>query len=246
MAPRRYREPPPAEAAPSPRVRSVPLPWLKPGLFVGALAPLGVVVLEAVRGTLGANPIADVENWFGLTALILLVAALACTPAKRLFGWTWPVRVRRELGLFTFFYAGLHFLTYLVLDQGLDAGAIVEDIAKRPFITVGFAALVLLTPLAFTSTTASVRRLGFRRWQLLHQLVYVAGVLAVVHFFWRVKIDVSQPLVYAGIVAALLVARLVFKLLKPRSTQPAGGLLSSTDADRARRANRRRAHLPPQ
>jgi sulfoxide reductase heme-binding subunit YedZ len=194
------------------RSARVPLPWLKPGLFVGALAPLGVMVVEAIQGTMGANPVAEVENVLGLAALVLLVASLACTPARRLFGWTWTARIRRELGLFAFFYVALHFLTYLLVDQGLDAGRIVEDIVKRPFITVGFAALVLLIPLALTSTTASIRLLGYKRWQLLHQLAYVAGVLAVIHFFWRVKIDVSQPLVYAGILTALLLVRAVFWL----------------------------------
>jgi sulfoxide reductase heme-binding subunit YedZ len=192
--------------------RGAPLPWLKPGLFVGALAPLGVMVVEAVQGTMGANPIAEVENVLGLAALVLLVASLACTPARRLFGWTWPARIRRMLGLFAFFYVSLHFLTYVLVDQGLDAGRIIDDIIKRPFITVGFAALVLLMPLALTSTTASIRRLGYRRWTLLHQLAYVAGVLAVIHFFWRVKIDVSQPLVYAGVVTALLLVRVIFWL----------------------------------
>src|ERR1700674_1310732 len=192
------------------RSGSPPLPWLKPGLFVGALAPLTVMVFEAIQGTMGANPIAEVENVLGLSALVLLVASLACTPARRLFGWTWPARIRRQLGLFAFFYVSLHFLTYLLIDQGLDAGRIVDDIWKRPFITVGFAALVLLTPLAFTSTTAWIRRLGYRRWQLLHQLAYVAGILAVIHFIWRVKIDVSQPLVYAGILTALLLVRVAF------------------------------------
>jgi sulfoxide reductase heme-binding subunit YedZ len=192
--------------------RGAPLPWLKPGLFVGALAPLGVMVVEAVQGTMGANPIAEVENVLGLAALVLLVASLACTPARRLFHWTWPARIRRMLGLFAFFYVSLHFLTYVLVDQGLDAGRIIDDIIKRPFITVGFAALVLLMPLALTSTTASIRRLGYRRWTLLHQLAYVAGVLAVIHFFWRVKIDVSQPLVYAGVVTALLLVRVIFWL----------------------------------
>ncbi len=194
----------------SPRSASPPLPWLKPGLFLGALAPLAVMLVEAIQGTLGANPVAEVENVLGLAALVLLVLSLACTPARRLFGWTWPARIRRELGLFAFFYVGLHFLTYLLVDQGLDASRIVEDIVKRPFITVGFAALVVLVPLALTSTTGSIRRLGYRRWQLLHQLAYVAGVLAVIHFFWRVKIDVSQPLVYAGILTALLLVRAVY------------------------------------
>lgn len=192
--------------------RGAPLPWLKPGLFVGALAPLGVMVVEAVQGTLGANPIAEVENVLGLAALVLLVASLACTPARRVFGWTWPARIRRQLGLFAFFYVSLHFLTYLLVDQGLDASRIIEDIIKRPFITVGFAALVLLIPLALTSTTASIRRLGFRRWTLLHQLAYLAGALAVIHFFWRVKIDVSQPLVYAGVLTALFLVRVLFWL----------------------------------
>jgi sulfoxide reductase heme-binding subunit YedZ len=186
-----------------------PLPWLAPGIYVGAMAPLASILLRASQGALGANPIAEVMNELGLTALVLLVTSLACTPARHLFGWTWPVRIRRDLGLLAFSYAVLHFLTYLVLDQVVNLAAIVEDIAKRPFITVGFAALVLLVPLALTSTTASVRRLGFRRWKLIHRLAYLAGVLAVVHFFWRVKIDLTQPLTYGLVVAALLGVRLV-------------------------------------
>jgi methionine sulfoxide reductase heme-binding subunit len=192
------------------RTSGTPLPWLKPGLFVGGLAPLGVWVFEALRGSLGANPIADAENVLGLAALVFLLASLACTPARRLFGWAWPARVRRQLGLFAFFYVALHFLTYVVVDQGLDAGRIADDIVKRPFISVGFAALVLLTPLALTSRTNSIRRLGYRRWTLLHQLAYIAAVLAVIHFFWRVKLDVSQPLAYAGVLAALFLVRLLF------------------------------------
>jgi sulfoxide reductase heme-binding subunit YedZ len=187
--------------------RNEPLPWLKPGIFIGALAPLAFIAWRAGQGQLGADPIALVINELGLTALILLVASLACTPARRLLGWTWPIRIRRELGLFAFFYAVLHFLTYLLVDQGLALGAVIDDIVERPFITVGFLALVLLTPLAFTSTSGSIRRLGFRRWQRVHQLVYVAGVLAVIHFIWRVKIDVSQPLLYAAIVATLFAVR---------------------------------------
>jgi sulfoxide reductase heme-binding subunit YedZ len=182
---------------------------LQPGIFLGALVPLISIALRARNGELNADPIAQVENELGLTALIFLVASLACTPARRLWGWTWPTRIRRELGLFAFFYAMLHFLTYLVLDQGYDWQTILDDITKRPFITVGFLALVLLTPLALTSTTASIRRLGFRRWQRLHQLAYLAGVLAVVHFIWRVKIDLSQPFIYAAILGTLLLVRLM-------------------------------------
>jgi sulfoxide reductase heme-binding subunit YedZ len=185
------------------------MPWLTPGIYLGAMAPLAWILLRAGRGALGANPIAEVMNELGLTALVLLVTSLACTPARHLRGWTWPVRIRRDLGLLAFFYAVLHFLTYLVLDQAADLGAILEDIAERPFITVGFSALVLLVPLALTSTKASVRRLGYARWQRLHQLIYLAGLLAVVHFFWRVKIDLTQPLVYGLVVAVLLGVRLV-------------------------------------
>jgi sulfoxide reductase heme-binding subunit YedZ len=198
-----------------------PLPWLKPGLFVGALAPLASIGLRASQGALGANPIAEVENELGLAALILLIASLACTPARRLLGWSWPTRIRRELGLFAFFYAALHFLTYLVLDQGFDWAAIVADVVKRPFITAGFAALLLLAPLAATSTTASIRRLGYRRWLRLHQLVYLAGGLAVLHFVWRVKIDLSQPLLYAAVLGALLAVRLAVWLRRRPSRGPA-------------------------
>src|SRR3981081_2465544 len=122
-------------------------PWLKPGIFLGALVPLASIMLRAFGGLLNANPIAQVENELGLSALIFLLAALACTPARRLFHWSWPARVRRDLGLFAFFYASLHFLTYVFLDQAVDLSAIFEDIAKRPFITVGFSALVLMVPL---------------------------------------------------------------------------------------------------
>jgi sulfoxide reductase heme-binding subunit YedZ len=191
---------------PTPR-RAAPMPWLQPGIFIGALVPLASIVLRASQGALSANPIAEIMNELGLAALIFLVASLACSPARWLLGWAWPIRVRRELGLFAFFYASLHFLTYLVLDQGVDWAVIVEDIAQRPFITVGFLALVLLVPLALTSTAASVRRLGYRRWQRLHYLAYVAGVLAIVHFVWRVKIDLSQPLIYGSILGALLLVR---------------------------------------
>jgi sulfoxide reductase heme-binding subunit YedZ len=199
--------------------RGAPTPWLQPGIFIGALAPLAAIILRGYQGTLSADPVAQVLNELGLTALILLVASLACTPARRLFGWTWPVRVRRELGLFAFFYAMLHFLFYLLPDQGLDLGAIAADIVERPFITVGFLALVLMVPLAFTSTSASVRRLGFRRWQRLHQLAYLAGVLAIIHFVWRVKIDISQPLLYGIVLGTLLLVRVAF-WLRQRASAP--------------------------
>jgi sulfoxide reductase heme-binding subunit YedZ len=199
--------------------RREPRPWIKAGLFLGALAPLAYILLRAQQGELGANPIAQVMNELGLAALVFLVASLACTPARWLFGWTWQIRVRRELGLFAFFYAALHFLTYLALDLTFDLGTVAEDVAKRPFITVGFLAFLILVPLAITSTNGWVKRLGYYRWLRLHQLVYLAGALAVLHFIWRVKIDLSQPLTYAVIVAALLGIRAVFWLRKRNQTR---------------------------
>jgi methionine sulfoxide reductase heme-binding subunit len=196
--------------------KATPDPWLKPGIFIGALVPLASIAARALAGSLNANPIAQVENELGLAALVFLIASLACTPARRLFGWTWASRIRRELGLFAFTYASLHFLVYVFVDQVVDVRSIIDDIIKRPFITVGFAALVLLAPLAVTSTTGSIRRLGYRRWQRLHQLAYVAGALAVIHFIWRVKIDVSQPITYAVALGLLLAVRAGF-WLAPRT-----------------------------
>lgn len=183
-------------------------PWLKPAIFTGALIPLAATLFEAVRGTLSANPIAEALNRFGLLTLIFLILALAMTPLRALFGWTWPLRVRRMLGLFGFFYAVLHLTTYVAIDQGLEFGAVLVDILKRKFIFVGFAAFLLLVPLAITSTNAMVRRLGFRAWQRLHRLAYVATVLGVIHFVWRVKKDVTEPVIYGAVLALLLGFRL--------------------------------------
>jgi sulfoxide reductase heme-binding subunit YedZ len=171
------RRPRPAGAA----TRRGPRPWLKTGVFLGAVVPLISMAWRASRGELQANAIAQIENELGLTALVFLIASLACTPARRFLNWTWQMPVRRELGLFAFFYALLHFLSYLVLDEFFDWITIFADVIQRPFITVGFLALVLMVPLAVTSTSEWVRKLGFRKWQRLHQLAYVAGVLAVVH-----------------------------------------------------------------
>ena len=196
---------------------STPDAWLKPGLCIGALLPLVSIAARAFSGALSANPIAEAENELGLAALIFLIASLACTPARRISGWTWPVRIRRELGLLAFAYASLHVGVYVLLDQTLDVQAIFDDVAKRPFITVGFGALVLLVPLAITSTRSSIRRLGFVRWQRLHQLAYVAAVLAAIHFIWRVKIDVSQPVTYAAVLGMLLLVRVVYWIATRRA-----------------------------
>jgi len=185
-------------------------------VFVGSLAPAIRLLVLGARGELGANPIATALNQLGLVALIFLIASLAATPLKTTLGWTWPIRIRRMLGLYAFFYASLHFLTYLGLDQVLDLRAVFADITKRNFIAVGFTAFVLLVPLAVTSTDAMVRRLGFVRWKRLHRLVYVAAALGVVHFIWRVKKDLSQPLTYGAGLALLLAIRVVAFGLKRR------------------------------
>lgn len=182
-------------------------PWLKPAVFAGSLAPLGAILFQAARGALGANPVAEALNRLGLTALVFLVASLACTPLRETLTWTWPIALRRMLGLFAFFYACLHFGTYAALDQGLRWSAILADVTKRKFIFVGFAALVLLAPLAATSTAAAVRRLGFPRWKRLHRLAYACGVLGAIHFWLRVKKDVREPAIYAAVLTALLLAR---------------------------------------
>jgi sulfoxide reductase heme-binding subunit YedZ len=183
------------------------LAWLKPAVFTGALVPLAAVAYRAASHGLGADPIAETINRLGLLALLFVVLTLACTPAKTLFGWTFPAKIRRMLGLFAFFYAALHVTSYALLDQRLALAAIGEDIVKRPFILVGFLAFMLLVPLAATSTKRMVQRLGFPRWKALHRLVYVIGLLGAVHFLWRVKKPTAEPLAYAAVVAALLAVR---------------------------------------
>ena len=187
--------------------RGAPYPWLKPAVLAGGLVPIATIVLRGVRGELGADPIAQGLNQLGLVALIFLIAALACTPLKTLAGVTWPLRIRRMLGLFAFFYATLHVTTYLAVDQRFDWTAIWADLTKRRFIYVGATTFVLLVPLAVTSTNGWVRRLGFPAWKRLHRLAYLATILAVVHFVWRVKKDLSEPLAYGAVLAALLLVR---------------------------------------
>jgi sulfoxide reductase heme-binding subunit YedZ len=199
-------------AATTRRRTAAPYRWLAPGVVAGALAPLLSIVLRAARGELGADPIAQALNELGLVALIFLTASLVCTPAKSLFGWTWPIRLRRMLGLLAALYATLHVLTYAVLDQGLDLHAIVDDVLERKFILAGAATYLMLLPLALTSTNAAVRRLGFARWKRLHRLAYLAGAVAALHFIWRVKKDLREPAVYAIVIGALLLARLAARI----------------------------------
>jgi sulfoxide reductase heme-binding subunit YedZ len=173
-----------------------------------ALAPLALLVADAAGHRLGANPIAAVLNRLGFWTLTFLTLSLAPTPLRRWAGLTWPLRLRRRLGVTACGYAALHFAWYLGVDQFFDLDAVGADLVKRPFITVGFAALLLLLPLAVTSTDGWVRRLGYARWKALHRLAYAAAVLGVVHFVWRVKADRLKPTLFAAAVAALLLLRL--------------------------------------
>jgi sulfoxide reductase heme-binding subunit YedZ len=182
----------------------------KPLVFLACLLPFTLVVTDALEftGRLGANPIEAIMDRFGNWSLRFVMITLSITPLRRLTGWNWLIRFRRMLGLFTFFYVLMHFLTWLVLDQGLLLSAILEDIIKRPFITIGFIALLLLTALAITSTNGFRRRMG-RHWQTLHNTIYLIAILGVWHYWWQVKKDITEPLIYAAILAVLLGYRII-------------------------------------
>ena len=185
--------------------------WLKPAIFVLSLIPFVRLFVLGFQDRLGANPIEFVTHSTGFWALTFICITLSVTPLRRLTGWQHLVRLRRMLGLFAFFYPSAHLLTYVWFDQWFTLEEIAKDIWKRPFITVGFAAFVLLVPLAITSTNRMIRRLG-RRWSQLHRLVYLIAMLGVVHFWWlkEDKNDLSEPWLYAGIVSALLLFRLLY------------------------------------
>jgi methionine sulfoxide reductase heme-binding subunit len=198
---------------------------LKPLLFVASLAPAGWLVWAILTGNLSANPLSDLTNETGIWALRFVCITLAITPLRRISGWNQAIRFRRMAGLFAFFYGTLHFLTYIVVDRFASlvdfpdgyiawstarhlAAAIWEDIAKRPYITIGFSAWLTMLPLTLTSTAGMIRRLGGRAWNRLHKLVYATGVLVVVHYWWLVKADISRPAAYGVVVALLLGTRL--------------------------------------
>lgn len=191
--------------------------YLAPAVVTGWLISLSWLGYRVAARQLGANPIATAINQLGLLALVLLVASLCATPLKLTLGSTWPLRIRRTLGLLAFFTVLLHFVLYLGPDQGFDLRAVVSDIGKRSFILNGFVAFVLLIPLAWTSSKASVQRLTFRVWQRLHQLVYVIAALAALHFYQRVKADHTQPYVYAAVIAAGFAVRIYAWRMKARA-----------------------------
>jgi len=184
--------------------RQIRFIW-KPLVFFASLIPFALVAgdLFEVTGSLGANPVEEIQDRFGNWGLRFMLIALSVTPLRLISGWNWLARFRRMLGLFAFSYILMHFLTWLFLDQGLLLSAIAEDIVKRPFITIGFAAFLILMALAATSTAGMRRRLG-RSWQKLHNWVYIAAVLGVWHYWWQVKLDASDPAIYAAILAILL------------------------------------------
>ena len=205
---------------------------MKPLVFAGALIPFALLLWRAFNGDLSADPLAEITNETGIWTLRFIAITLAITPIRRVSGWNAIIRFRRMLGLFAFFYGSLHFLTYVVADRfaSLDfpdgfvawstfvnlLASIWEDVAKRPYITVGFIAFVSMIPLALTSTTGWIRRLGGRNWQRLHRLIYLTGIAGVTHYWWKVKADTLHPAIYAAIVAVLLGYRLALSIKRSR------------------------------
>lgn len=180
-------------------------------VFIACLAPLAWLAIRTLTGRLGINPVEDLELTTGIWTLRFLVITLAVTPIRRITGWNRVIQYRRMFGLFTFFYVCVHFAIYIGLDQFFAFGSIMKDVAKRPFITMGFTAFVLMIPLAFTSTKGWIRRLG-RRWQLLHRLIYISAVCAAIHYLWKVKVMIGSPVYYAIVIALLLGFRVAWQL----------------------------------
>lgn len=183
-------------------------------VFALALLPFAELLRRGFAGGLGANPVEFVLRWLGTCTLVALLVTLAITPLRRLTGWAWLVRLRRMLGLYAFFYGTLHVIAYVAIDHTFDWAAIVDDIAKRPYLTFGFLAYVLMIPLAVTSTNAMVRRLGGRNWQRLHRSVYAVAALGVLHFWYHklAKNDLAEPMLYAAVLGVLLGSRLLHRI----------------------------------
>jgi methionine sulfoxide reductase heme-binding subunit len=194
--------------------------WTKVAVFLICLIPLGDLVWRIIKRDLGANPVEFLQHATGDWTLRFLIFTLCITPFRKLFKLPDLIRFRRMLGLFAFFYVCLHFLTYLGPDQSFDLAAMWKDVAKRPFITVGFFGFVLLIPLAITSTAGWIRRLGGKRWQLLHRAIYLSAVAGVIHYYWLVKSDVREPLFYGALVGILLLWRLGDWLVKRGKQAP--------------------------
>ncbi|MGJ5814589.1 sulfite oxidase heme-binding subunit YedZ [Paludibaculum fermentans] len=198
--------------------------WAKPVVFTAALTPVLLLVWQFFHDGLGANPLQFITYATGDWTLRFLVFTLAVTPLRKLLNLPDLIRFRRMLGLYAFFYGCLHLMTYLWFDKFFDWAEIVRDIAKRPYITIGTLGLVLMLPLAITSTAGWIRRMGGKRWQMLHRLTYVSIVAGVIHYYWLVKLDVSRPLFYGGLAAVLLLYRLAAWISKSRSRRAPVGV----------------------
>ncbi len=196
------------------------LSYIKVLIFFAALVPLGRLAWKAFHEGLGANPVEVITHSTGDWTMILILTTLAITPLRKLTRQYWLIGLRRMIGLFAFFYGCLHFTTYIWLDQSFDVHSMIKDVAKRPFITVGFTAFVLLIPLAATSTAGWIRRLGGKNWQRLHQLIYVTAICGVVHYIWLVKADLRKPLEYAFVLSILLAYRVGAWFWELRKTLP--------------------------
>jgi sulfoxide reductase heme-binding subunit YedZ len=191
---------------------------IKASLFILALVPFVRLALFAVLDKLGANPVEFITRNTGDWTLYFLCFTLAVTPLRRLSNWNWLIKLRRMIGLYAFFYATLHFTTFLWFDHFFDVAEMWKDVLKRPFITVGFVAFVLLLPMAITSTNGMIKRLGAKNWQWLHRLIYVIGPLGILHFWWMKagKHDFERPILYGSIIAALLLVRVYWTVVKRR------------------------------
>ncbi len=197
--------------------------WSKPFVFLACLIPLALLGWKAYSAALGANPIEVITHSTGDWTIRFLLTTLAITPLRKLTGQPWLIRYRRMFGLFAFFYGVLHFLTYIWLDKSFDLHEMFADVAKRRFITVGFTGFVLLIPLALTSTTGWIRRLGGKRWQALHRLIYASALAGVIHYLWLVKADIRKPLQYGAVLSILLGYRVVAWAVQKLKTKPLTG-----------------------
>ena len=200
---------------------------LKVVVFLACLGPLAVLTWKAFHQLLGANPVDVITRSTGKWTLVFLLVTLAVTPARRILRMPWLIRFRRMLGLFAFFYGTLHLMTYVWLDQFFNVQSMLHDIAKRRFITAGMTAFALMVPLAFTSTRGWIRRMGGKRWQKLHRLIYFSAAAGVIHFLWLVKADRSRPLAYGLVLLMLLLVRLVTWLVGRLRMRPAGAIIAS-------------------
>lgn len=193
---------------------------VKPAVFVAALGPFTWLVYNAFFGDLGVNPVETITNYTGIWSLRFIMLTLALTPLRWVTGFNPLALFRRMFGLFAFFYGTLHFMTYFILDHSLEFAGLWDDVVKRPYITAGFTAFVLMIPLALTSTQGWIRRLGGRRWSLLHRLVYITAIGGVLHYMWKVKLDTGYPTYYMVLVGVLLAMRVLQRVRKASASAP--------------------------